>query len=101
MQFLESFATQGESAITYRIKEITQQDSSHDMNTTENDYESLDKYTGEYEEIHFPPNQITGSFQQKRPRRIPAGNYEFSQCPAYMPITRKVVNESSASGNRK
>ena len=31
--------------------------------------------------------QITGSVQQKRSQ---TGNYNVTQCPAYLPITRKV-----------
>ena len=70
------------------LKEFTQKDSqSCDVINTENEYESLDKYNGEYEEIQFPSKQITGSVQQKRSQ---TGNYNVTQCPAYLPITRKV-----------
>lgn len=81
------------------LKEFTQKDTAYDIINTDNEYESLDKYTqpGEYEEIEFPSKQVSGSVQQKQPRL--AGNCKVTQCPAYIPITRKVASEFHTSGS--
>ena len=49
-----------------------------------NEYEVLDKYNQAYEEIQvsqaLPP-------EQEQQKSSSAGDYELSQCPAYVPVT--------------
>ena len=50
----------------------------------DHEYELLDKYTQPYEDIEIPKTAPPKSGEQKSSS---AGDYEFTHCPAYVPVT--------------
>ena len=63
---------------------------------TDHEYEMLDKYNQAYEEVQVPP---TRPEPVKLQPLSSAGDYDFTQCPAYVPVatTSTYVNINTPS----
>ena len=64
------------------ISHTSKEREAHESAEVDHEYEILDKYNQAYEEIQFPkapPPKLNSSS---------AGDYELTQCPAYVPVTR-------------
>ena len=62
------------------MSSLPQRDQHYEVIDVDHEYEGLDKYNKSYEFSASP--QVPSSVQH---RQTPSGDYEFTQCPAYMP----------------
>ena len=56
----------------------------------DHEYEILDKYSQAYEEVQAPPPKPELPVQPQPPSS--AGDYELTQCPAYVPMTTTSIH---------
>ena len=64
----------------------------------DHEYEILDKYNQpQYDDIKIPPPKPKPETEAVQPQPLPStGDYEFTQCPAYIPVaTTNVVSNTN------
>ena len=63
---------------------ISKEREAHESVEVDHEYEMLDKYSQAYEDVQVPPAPPPKQEQQQSSL---AGDYELTQCPAYVPVT--------------